>query len=312
MFMVKGKYGLSPEGVNKLMDRLTSIVTSGTDNSKVQTDMLGAKISSSFVKKLTKVQDEADVIERNEQLTKHFKGLLSMYGFDTMYDMYIYSLSCDPVGSEVSKSKDYSRLVPVKRRVTRNGKEHEVTIWVKPSDEDDTDDNGDGNGVRRRGRNNKDNRRRRNARELTTEGAKSSKDYTLENLARLKKEVKDFPRGNKPFQDGSSYYLEIRDDNGDIVGVVGYKENEGYISMDFYRSNGRVPGVASKGFFELLKLSAKEGKGVRMDDVKEARQLFLSSGLEQKDSGVWEISYEDLTKILSFGGNEGSKSNVDV
>lgn len=283
--------------MDELMERLTKIAQEELDPSEGE-DLLGAEITSDFVKKLTKVDSIEEVIDRNEQLTKHFQGLLSMYGFETMYDMYVYALSCDDLAELVQKSKDYSKLVPVKRKVVRNGREHEVTVWVKPDGDTDTDDTEDEPSGRVRGR--AQTTKRKHARELTSEGVKGSEDYGLEKLANLKQLAEKFPNGNKPFQDGSKFYLELRDDSGEIVGVIGYVEDGEFLKMDFYRTNGEISGVAARGFFELLKLGVEEGKGVKVDDVPEARQIFVQSGLEHHDSGYWFISSKELNQLLDF------------
>lgn len=298
--MGRRKHTISQTGMDELMERLTKIAQEDLDPSEGD-ELLGAEITSDFVKKLTKVESIEEVIDRNEQLTEHFQGLLSMYGFETMYDMYMYALSCDDLSETVQKSKDYSKLVPVKRKVVRNGKEHEVTVWVKPYGDSDEDDTGDEEGGRgRKGKARTQTSRRNRSESLSTDGAKSSEDYGLEQLAQLKQLSEKFPNGNKPFQDGSTYYLELRDDSGEVVGVIGYVEDGEFLKLDFYRTNGKVPGVATRGFFELLKLGVAEGKGVKVDDVPQARQVFVQSGLEFHDDGYWFISAKELKQLLDF------------
>src|SRR5690606_30454570 len=194
--------------------------------------------------------------------------------------------------TELKKAKDFSKLVPVKRTIMRNGKETEVTIWEKPGE--DEPEESDSNGTEAAPRQ----RRRRHARELSSKVTGDTSNP--KEIAEIKLAAKDMPKGNKPFQDGSTYYLAIRDEEGNIVGVIGYSEEGEYLQMDFYRSNGEVSGVAARGFFELLKLASEKGKGVKMEDDPQARPVFMQSGMEQKDTH-WVVEAEDLKGLLSFG-----------
>lgn len=287
----RNKYNLSEEGIDKLLDRLTDIANSDLEDEGSEFE--GAKITTDFMKKVAKVDDLHDVINRNEQLTKHFKGLLSMYGFDSMYDMYMYAMSCDALEDSIKKSKDYSKLVPQKRKITRNGKSQEVTVWVKPDEGESDDSNNDESerGTPNKGRR-RTQRRRKTAKELPSK-------VTTELDKDLGKLDMNLPKGSKPIQVDSNYYIEIEEE-GNIVGLIGIKEVEGYLTMDFYRTNGSVPGVASRGFFEILKLANEKNKGVRMDDDPNARGVFTKTGLNQNKEGYWVIEYEELKDTLSF------------
>ena len=287
-------YNISKEGMDKLMKRLEQIaINEFSEETEDVTGLKEAEITTDFVKLLTKVKGIDDVIQRNDQLTKHFRGFLDMYGFESMYDMYVYAMSCETSPSELRKAKDFSKLVPVKRKIMRNGKMTEVTIWEKP-DGADEEEEGSSDGEERV----PTQRRRRHARELSVNvtGDKTNP----KNIAEIKIAAKDMPRGNKPFQDGSTYYLAIRDEKSNIVGVIGYSEDGDYLKMDFYRSNGEVSGVAARGFFELIKLALDKGKGVKMEDDPQARPLFVQSGLEQKDN-LWVIEADRLKELLSIG-----------
>lgn len=295
--MVGKKYSISQEGMDKLMKRLTKIATQelSEEESEDPTGLREAEITTDFVKMLTKVKGMDDVISRNDKLSKHFKGFLDMYGFETMYDMYLYAMSCEVLPSELKKSKDFSNLVPVKRTITRNGKQVEVTIWEKPGEGDESKEGEGSEEIEGRVV-----RRRRHAREFSVNVTGDTTNP--KEIAEIKVAAKDMPRGNKPFQDGSTYYLAIRDEDGTIVGVIGYSEEGGYLKMDFHRSNGEVSGVAARGFFELLKLGSEKGLGVKMEDDPQARPIFMQSGLEQKED-FWVIESDKLKGLLYMEGS---------
>lgn len=291
--MRKNKYGLSKAGVDELMDRLSNIAN---DIKKESIEgLLEAQITSPFVRSLTKVKGMDDVIERNDQLTKSFRGLLDMYGFETMYDMYVYAKSCDLYPEEVLKAKDYSKLVPVKRKIVRNGKETEVTVYENPNKDKDEKEDQDSTESSSRGT---PRVRRRHARELKRDMKGEDKSLNPKHVAELKMADKKMRRGNKPFQETSEYYLVLRDEDGNIQGIVGYSTEGQFLKMDFFRSSGEVSGIAARGFTELVKLALKKKKGVKVDDQPEGRQVFVKFKMKQEGQ-TWSISYKDLQS--SFG-----------
>jgi len=275
--------------MNKLMERLTQIREEGLNGEAV--GLMEAPITTHMVKTMTKVKGMEDVIERNEQLSKTYQGFLNMYGFESMYDMYIYAKSCDIMPEGVIKSKDITRLVPVQRTIKRNGKYQEVTVYeeIYKSKEPNKNEN--------------DKREEaptiRHAREFKS---KITKGLNPKDVAMLKTVSNSLTRGNKPFYDKSSYYLELKD--GDrTTGIVGYSEEGDHLKMDFHRSNGKISGVASRGFAELVNLAIRKRKGVIAEDNKQARPVYLRFGLQQSDDGkVWTISYDDLSEVFGKSG----------
>jgi hypothetical protein len=287
--MTKGKYSLSPEGMGNLMSKLTKIVQENDDSTV--TGLMKAEVTSSFVRSIMKVKDLDDVIERNEQLSKSMVGFINMYGFESAYDMYVYSLSCNLY--QIQKSKDYSKLVPVKRKIMRNGKETEVTVYEDPNKDNKDKEEGSDKAA--------GSQRASHARELPAKrhSRKSkSTDINPKEIAKLKLGSEGF--GGKPFNDGSHHYLEINGPNGELVGVVGYSEEGEFMVMDFYRSNGEVSGVAARGFGELIQLATTKNKGVKVEDNPQARPVYVKFGLEQ-DGNSWSITAEQLQTSLGKG-----------
>lgn len=282
------KYRLSKEGMNTLMKKLADLAQKSLDESS--DGLNNIEITTNFVKKITKVTGMEDVIERNEQLSKTYRGFLDLYGFETMYDMYIYARSCDLLPEELKKS---SACIPVTKTIIRNGKPLEVTVWERIS-KTNTIDQGSNN--------NKEKVSVRHARELkgTIIGEKESANPR--NVAELKASAKNLSNGNDSFNDNSKYYLSLTDTDGSIVAIIGYSENDGNLTMDFYRSNGSFSGVASRGFAEMIKLAIKQKKGVVMEDIPQARTLFVKSGL-QKNGNLWVASYDNLKDIYGEGGH---------
>lgn len=283
--------------MDNLMEKLTQIATENVDTAV--TGLQEAEITTGFVKALTKVKGLDDVIERNEQLSKAHIGLLNMYGFNSMYDMYLYAMSCDILPMELTKRKDYSKLVPVKRKVMRNGKETEITVYEDPNKggSESNEGNSAGRGTQNAGVS--------HARELKGKVHGGPEKTDPKKVAKLKQSAKGMS-GGQSFKESSTYYLELSGPDGEIAGIIGYSEEGDYLVMDFYKTNGQVPGIAARGFSELIKLAVQNQKGVKVADQPQARPVFVQFGLEQ-DEGHWSISSDDLQKVFGESGNESEQ-----
>lgn len=261
--MTKQKYSLSKSGMDKLMKRLENIAQENlaevdTDDDSIQ-GLSEAEITTDFVKALTKVKDMDDVKQRNEQLTKSFSGLLDMYGFRSMYDMYIYAKSCDIVPEELRKSGSKSPMVPVTRQITRNGKGLEVNIWINTA------------------------------------------EFLSKKIDKKNSPTNDLNISVTELNEGK-YHMEITDDNGESIGSAEYATNGNYLTMSSYKRNITVPGVATRGFFELVGLAHRKGKGVKMKDNLAARHVFTQSGLERYEDDMWYIEPDRLKELLGGSG----------
>ena len=295
---MKPKYNLSAQGMERLLKRLEEVASE--EVASVENDLYSATVSTSFIESITKVTGMADVIDRNEQLTKAFPGLISMYGFESMYDLYMYAKFCDYGEERLTKKKDTSKLVPVKRKVVRNGKEMEMTIWEDPNKGGETEEPKDesGGGGRGGGRGGEPDDAKRHAREMLAKMLGGDKEVNPKEIAELKLEAKNMKGGVELFDDSLSYYLAVEGDGGEIVGIVGYEDEGEYLKMVFFQSNGEVSGVATRGFFELIKLALEKDKGVMVDDQEGARPVFERFELTQGDGGVWSVKSTTLKELL--------------
>lgn len=289
--MKRARYNLSKEGMDSLMKKLEQVAQEGVDESV--DGLLTSAISTNFVKIMTKVTGMEDVIERNEQLSKTYQGFLNLYGFDSMYDMYIFAKSCELFPEELMKST--SSAIPVQKVITRNGKAVEVTVWellekseTKPKAEPKKAE---------------EQPLIRHARELRATLHDTREVMDPKNVAKLKSAAEKMTGGKGKFSDGSHHYLSVKNDNGRAAAVIGYSEEGDNLKMDFYRTNGKVSGVAARGFFEMMRLALKHKKGVIAEDNPSARSVYIQAGL-QKQGSSWVISYKDLAE--SYG--EGSES----
>lgn len=304
---------ISEEGMKTLMAKMAQIAQEQADPDV--TGLMEAPITTDFVKRMTKVKDMEDVIARNDQLSKTYSGFLGLYGFDSMYDMYVYAKSNDVMPEEIFKSDtsaEYS-YVQVTRTVTRNGKPLEVILTEqlekaekKPATKKKPAKKPASSSAKKPGEEEEEEPPIPVARELkgTTHGQDGPIDP--KKVAKLKQHAGKMPRGNAPFDEGSDFYFELHGPDGKPAGIAGFSEEKGHLKMDFFLSNGETHGVATRAFFELIKLALKKEKGVKMDDHFDARPLFDASGLEQKKAGHWEI---DSKKLQQNYGQEPKKKS---
>jgi hypothetical protein len=284
--MERKKYIVSKEAAEELTQRL---MKAAKNQSAPTEGLLKAQILPEFVKRMTKVKDEEDIIKRNAHLSQVFQGFLNLYGFESLHDMYLYSLSCKAEMENIYKAKDYSKLVPVKRKIMRNGKETEVTVYENPNkDKKDDEDKPASQGNTRRSYG--------HAREL--KGKMHGKDEitSTKKLAQLKLTSQSLKQGTK-FKADSDYFFELTSEEGHILAIIGYSEIGDYFIMDFYVSTGEVAGVAARGFSELVRLAVQEHKGVKAKDDPKARPVFAKFGLTQ-EGNVWSIESADLQAVF--------------
>lgn len=288
--MVNSRYNLSDEGFDRLTKKLAEIAQEGIDDTVE--GLQSGTITTNFVKTMTKVNGMEDVIERNEQLSKTYQGLISLYGFDTMYDMYLYARSCDILPEELLKSSSNNALVlPIQKTVIRNGKPLEVTVYevirkaaapkkkAEPKKEEEI--------VIRHAREFKGS--------LTGDG--EAKDPSK--VAKVKAAAQKLTGGNKPFSDKSHHYLSLRE-NSRTVAVIGYSTQGEHMTMDFYRTNGQTNGVAARGFAELVRLAIQKEKGVKVEDHPGARAVYTQFGLKQ-EGDHWVADHKELKQSLGEG-----------
>ena len=290
---MRPKYNLSEEAVQDLTERLLKAANEGVD--AVHMD---ARVTTDLIHKMTRVTGLTDVIDRNEQLSKTYEGFLSLYGFESMYDMYMYAKACEDLPTSLHKSKDYSKLVPVKRKVIRNGKETEVTVYEDPNKQGSQPNEGN---TQAKGTPNAT--AHSHARELKGKFHGKEKKLDTQKIAKLKQSTSSFPnKGN--FNTSADYFLELTSAEGQVVGVVGYSVEGAYLKFDFFVSDGIVPGIASRGLGELIKLAISEKKGVKIDNDPQAGAAYAHYGLERKGN-EWSADFKSLNKNFGEGWHKG-------
>jgi hypothetical protein len=282
------KYNLSKEGIDLLMEKLSKAAQGGLDN-----DLVNIPISTDFVKKMTKVKGIEDVVERDESLSKTYQGFLNLYGFETMYDMYIYAMSCEPVPECIFKSDKPSAYESVMKTVMRNGKPIQVLLFIEVLIEEieKADSKPKKKEPKKEEKIEIPHARQFSGRIVSNKDMKDPNE-----MAKLKAHGLRLKTGDSEFSEDSHHYLVIKGNNNHPVGIVGYTESGKFIKMDFYRASGKVSGVGTRGFYELIRFAKSRKKGVQVADSKGGRQHYIQAGLT-KNGDNWEISYEELLKM---------------
>ncbi|AHL19296.1 hypothetical protein LP083-2_089 [Listeria phage LP-083-2] len=268
-------------------DKVMSIVKE--DNSTVLPD--SASISKGILRELTQesLQDYGEVIEKNDFLSREFKHIVSLYGFDDFYSLYAYADFCDTMSNLAIKggNKDLSKLKKVKRTVMRNGKPTEMTFYESTTEEENKDKKEESN-TKRQGVSTV------SAKDLLAELLKSKGEpEKVTQLIKIILKFPDTPTNPKV----SDYFYQLKDDSGEVVAVAGYSIGAQYVSLDFYTSNGSISGVASRAFFELLRIAIEKDLGAELNDEdNELAQVLFSKFNFQLDEGKQRVSARNLKK----------------
>jgi hypothetical protein len=290
---MKGRYRhLSSTAKDRILKTLEDIEMRINTESleEVKQEMYEDEISTSYIRFITHVEGLEEVIDNNEQLTKNFKGFVTMHGFEDLYDMYIYAMSCDVYQEYIVKGKDYSKLTPVKRKVTRNGVEREVTVYVKQNENEEDDKKGkDTQGTKSKGSGSG------HAREAKPKIVGKDKKPDPKEIVDIMQLVKDFPNSTQ-IKDNFDMYIMYEKD-GEVIGVAGFTLDTTYVKLEGFASNGTVPGVGSRSFFEGIKLALDMKRNFKVFHDQDASPLFQKYDLERKGN-EWMVRYKALEKIF--------------
>lgn len=259
------------------------------------------RISKSFLNQMvqTDINDVNDVINNNDELTEAYKHIVSAYGFDDFYGLYSYADSCESY-DRVAKGgkKDLSKLNKVTRKVRRNGKMVDMTIYESNGDDSndeikDTKKKGGGGG------NNAEPQVASNAKELVIETIGKDGMANPKEIMSAQKEFKGLKGEGKDFDSTCESFMILRDEEGNVKAIAGYKVEGKYMYLAFYKGDGLVNGVALRAFFELIKRARQANLGAMVDatDNKLALELFASYGLK-KSGDTYKVSKNTLEKLV--------------
>ena len=185
---------------------------------------------------------------------------------DSFYDMYIF---CKSNTETISKGgeKDLSNLNKVKRKVIRNGKEVEMTIY-----EDSNSDNKDMDNTKKES----------DSVSYSALGSESSDIGDLETkvnpqvLATTLGKFKSQGIDTSPINESGQMFKDFS--NGEsVLGLAEFSFNNDTIRLESYISTEESTGVGIRSVIELIKLGIKNNKSIEVYDIqlKEAIELSL-------------------------------------
>lgn len=228
-----------------------------------------------------------EVAKNNNQLTKDYNFIVKSYGFNDFYDMFLY-INRDTVIK--GGNKDESKLNKVKRKVIRNGKEIEMTVYEDPNSNNNQD---------KKPTNNEEQPKASSAigskSQGTEEGQKVNPKRLANTLGKLKVDSSNF---NTSLVNISR---EFTSQDGEVIGVGMFEETENTIKLHGYASKEDVTGVGIRSIVELILLGIDREKDIEVYDITlpEGVQYLKMLGFKKKE----DYFYMKKKDVLNFVGD---------
>lgn len=238
-----------------------------------------------------------DVIDNLGKYNVVYEQVYKSYGFNDFYDMFIYAHSNT---DRVSKggNKELSKLNKVKRKVMRNGKMIEMTIY-ESRDKEEEEDKG--------------------------KEQQSSDETTPVNRSAIGAKPKDNGNGNtkvnpkklattlgklkgtganiESVNQDADMYREYTDENGDTIGISVFKEDDTTITLTGFTGAEDVTGLGIRSVMELIKLGIQKEKSIIVEGANSTEaEEFLSTLGFKKYKDVFKMSKKD---VKGFVGDYG-------
>lgn len=236
-----------------------------------------------------------EVIKKSHELDTAYRHIYQSYGFEDFYSMYIYASSNT---EKVSKggNKDLSKLNKVKRKVMRNGKMVEMTVYEAKDDgqeENSKEQESSGESVPRTALgakqvDNGDGNTKVNPKKLAT------------TLGKLKSEGANV---DSVSQD-ADMYKEFLDEQGNPIGITAFSENDTSIILEGFTGAEDVTGIGIRSVMELIKLGISKEKEVIVKGITSTEGIEFLKTLGFKDSkDYFKISKKDIKDYVGEYGN---------
>lgn len=231
-------------------------------------------ITLPFLQSLIKGRTEKDVYENNITLTKEYQYMVQMYGFTSLYDMYLFSLS-NSQKEEAELGKSFHDKTRVEKTVTRNGTSFDIVVYLDLDSSEKV----------------------RKAQKPKQTHLEAYWNPTFTSMNR-----EDIPLLQKSFE-GTPHFKKATGsvdiyDNGERIGIVLVKEENDtitYLGIHSDHREYRFP-VMKRGMAEVLLVSMKENLTASFIDDSILRPLYKMYGMKQQD-GHW---YADTDYIKSL------------
>ncbi|XWX32493.1 virion structural protein [Staphylococcus phage PG-2021_76] len=235
-----------------------------------------------------------DVIDNLDKYNVIYEQVYKSYGFNDFYDMFIYANSNT---EKVYKggNKELSKLNKVKRKVMRNGKMIEMTVYESGDNEEEGKD------------------KQPTSEDTTTPrsaiGAKPKDNGNGDTKVNPKKlattlgQLKNSGANIENVSQDADMYREYTDENGETIGLSVFKEDDNTITLEGFTGAEDVTGLGIRSVMELIKLGIQKEKSIIVEgiDSVEAEEFLKTLGFK-KYQEVYKMSKKD---VKGFVGDYG-------
>jgi len=233
---------------------------------------------------------DIDVVRKNtDYYDNTFKHIYRSHGFTNMYDFILFAMS-NTETLQKGGNKNLSNLNKVKRKVMRNGKMIDMTIY----EDSNSDDEGNKDG---RGQNNSDDISATKAR------VEDNGDFNIKpNPKKIASYVSKFKSLGSTIPKNitnSDMYKEIKSSTGLDLGVIAISNEEDFVKLDGYIANPNSTGVGLRAILESLKTAIKVDKALMIYDIQlpQAIEYLNYLGFKKVDGG-FIMSKKDVRNFL--------------
>lgn len=269
-------------------------------------DMTKEPVTVSTLKHLTSMDLTEDTVAvQNDYLTKEYKHIVSMYGFDNFHDLFLYALQCEQdmeVRKDgISRNKDTDRLSRVTRTVIRNGRPMQMTLYEDPEAE-------------ARGRQpsmpDSDEMATISSNELTKAFMRPlDEEVRTKDVAQIQKWHKQF-RGQKDLKwNATNYLVFFRPNEVEAQGFVGFKIKEDSLEMCEFDGAPEIGHFDRRVIMELITIALETGSdlhllhtGTKTFDLFVEDLGIKAPNYEETENYYYSISHKDLAEAYGFEG----------
>lgn len=239
-----------------------------------------------------KVFGMEEVISKSQELDTKYKHVYKPYGFEDFYSMYLCAKSNTEMVSKGGQ-KDLSNLNKVKRKVMRNGKMVEMTIYESGDKEEEDKEPTDS----------------KDRQTNTAIGAKqrdngSNSKVNPQKLATTFRKLKEIGSNIESVSQDAEMYREYLDEAGNPIGISAYSENDTTVILEGFAGGKEVTGIGIRSVMELIKLGIEKEKGILVRNVVslEAQEFLKMIGFKNTKED-YKMSKQEVKNYVGEYGD---------
>lgn len=207
--------------------------------------------------------------------------------------------------------KDKSKLVPVKKQITRGGKTVETTVWVSPKEAEE---------MKRKKKPEEQKKPRAKKKQDETKKPKGKSEVGIiapHNSAELKELHKQLDSWkNKEISQAlkeasKDHYLVTAKLGGKVVGVGSFQKKGNSLYMEHFGSTKEQKGVGKQLVQHLLEQASKQGVGVTIKPPKGSVNFLSKLGFKDDFSGVLSLDAEGVKKAIGDKSKEAKEKPAE-